>query len=267
MVNYEKIVRSSHFTFLIGEDKTPLSIHAAVLEKLSAPLHALFSNGYMKESQAKVATLDDVDVETFAAFSEFAYTNNYKTPARKCAAEKPPRSIVPKPYRISKRSWTCRPKVQTARKYCNKALYPSGTGQKDFDAFHFEDIGESFRSRKFGSKAVKSNPNLNLLLHAKLYVFSTKYLIEPLRQNCPVTIHEDLLHLGCAKASHLVLALLEYVYSNTGRTEPTGESLLRDLVIHYVASKMPILSKHEDFFAVLDPSAEMGSDLAKEMVK
>lgn len=259
-------MRSSHFTFLVGEDKTPLSIHAAVLDKLSAPLLALVSNGYMKESKAGVAILGDVDVETFAAFSEFAYTNDYKTPARKYDEEKPPRSIVRKPNRISKRTRSFRPKLQKS-KDCNKAFFPSGTSQKDFDAFHFESIGDSFQSRKFGSKAAKSNPNLNLLLHAKLYIFSTKYLIEPLRQKCLATLHEDLLHLECAKASHLIFDLLEYVYSNTGRSEPTGESLLRDLVIHFVAYKLPELSKHENFSVIMESNAKIGLDLAMEMLK
>lgn len=260
-------MRSSHFTFLVGEEKTPLSIHAAVLEKLSAPLHALVSNGYMRESQSGFAILEDVDVETFAAFSEFAYTKDYKTPARKYDAEKPPRSIVPKPNRISKRSRTVSPRLEKLRQYCNKFLYTSGTTQKDFDAFHFESIGDSFQSRKFGRKAVKSNPNLNLLLHAKLYIFSTRYLIEPLRQKCLATLHEDLLHLECATASHLVLDLLEYVYSNTGRSEPTGESLLRDLVIHFVAYKLPELSEHEGFSIIMESNAEIGLDLAMEMLK
>lgn len=65
----------------------------------------------------------------------------------------------------------------------------------------------------------------------------------------------------------MVLDLLDYTYANTGRTEPTGKSRLRDLVIHYVACKLPILAEIEEFWTILDSDSEMAVDLVSEMLK
>ncbi|EEA22060.1 hypothetical protein PMAA_058400 [Talaromyces marneffei ATCC 18224] len=73
MVNYKEIISSSHFTFLVGEKKTPLTIHPAVVKTLSAPLG--------------VATLEEVDVDTFIGFCEYVYTGAYMTPKCKYDAK------------------------------------------------------------------------------------------------------------------------------------------------------------------------------------
>lgn len=221
----------------------------------------------MKESQTRIATLDDVDVETFVAFSEFAYTNDYKTPARKNDTRAAPRSKVVKSTKIAKRNRHMNFRLQKFKQKWNGKYFASATGQKDFDDYLFESLWDSFESRTYPMVGT-SIPTSNFLLHAKLYVFSTKYLAEPVRQQCLANLHKDLrFYVLSAKNAHLILDLLDYVYSNTGRNEPTGTSSLRDLVIHYVASKMPILSKQEDFFDILDSHAEMGSDLVMEMMK
>lgn len=238
-----------------------------MLEKLSAPLHALISNGSMKESKSRTATLDDVDVETFVAFAEFAYTNDYKTPARKDDITGASSPKVAKPNRITKRHRESNTKLQKMKLKWNEKYFGSATLQMDFDDFLFESLWDSFESRTY-PKLETFTPTSNFMVHAKLYVFSTKYLAEPLRQRCLAKLHQDLRKLIIsAKNTNLILDLLDYVYSNTGRTEPTGNSALRDLVIHYAACLTPILSQHEDFFLILDSHAEMGSDLVMEMLK
>jgi hypothetical protein len=57
----------------------------------------------MKESQTGVATLEDVDLETFVAFSEFAHTNDYTTPVRESDVVGSSRRVMTKPSQISKR--------------------------------------------------------------------------------------------------------------------------------------------------------------------
>lgn len=260
-------MRSPQFTFLVGEEKIPHMIHTAVLEKLSAPLHALVSNGSMKESQTGIATLDDVDVETFIGFCEFAYTDTYQTPIRKNDAEST-RTDVAKPSRISKRCRRQNGELEKLRKQCNASYYDSVFSATDFDCYHFESLWDSFESRTFSGRVAKSTLSPNPMFHAKLCDFSTKYLIEPLREKCLKSFHSDLLdHNLTSETSYLILDLLEYVYANTGRTEPTRKSSLRDLVIHYVACQLPILSQHRDFSKILESNAEIGLDLAMEMLK
>lgn len=72
--------RSSSFDFIMGENKTRLTIHKDVLRRLSAPLAAMMDNGRMKESLEGCAILAHVEEDTFLGFSEFAYQGRYLTP-------------------------------------------------------------------------------------------------------------------------------------------------------------------------------------------
>jgi hypothetical protein len=54
---------------------------------------------------------------------------------------------------------------------------------------------------------------------------------------------------------------------HTGRGEPGGKSLLRDLVIHYAACEARTLTDDENFTILLDSNGEMGSDLAMKLVR
>lgn len=57
-----------------------MSIHAAIVQDISDPLHTLINNGHTTESLAGFATLDDVEEDTFIGFGEYAYTGQYVTP-------------------------------------------------------------------------------------------------------------------------------------------------------------------------------------------
>jgi hypothetical protein len=62
-------------------------LHIILLQSMSEPLERLMNNGRMKESTERVATLEDVDVETFGLFAEFCYTRNYRAPPKVKAAK------------------------------------------------------------------------------------------------------------------------------------------------------------------------------------
>lgn len=119
---------------------------------------------------------------------------------------------------------------------------------------------------KSSSTLAKLSPDPEILFHANVYIFATMYLIEPLRQQSLATLHHDLcaypLHKG---NSQIILDLLDFVYANTGRAEPSGQSSIRDLVIQYVSCKIDILTKNKDFFTILDSDGEIGSDLMKKL--
>ena len=76
------LLETEQFTFLVGPDHKRLNIHPGVLEHHSDPLHALISNGQMRESKEKVAVLEDIDVETFSLLAEYCYTGNYHADPR-----------------------------------------------------------------------------------------------------------------------------------------------------------------------------------------
>lgn len=81
------IVKSAHFVFLVGKDHVPLTLHQAVVYGLSEPLTAMMTNDRLKESQERVATLEDTEMDVFVGFAEFLYTGQYNTPQRETPAK------------------------------------------------------------------------------------------------------------------------------------------------------------------------------------
>ncbi|KAH6722047.1 hypothetical protein BKA61DRAFT_166843 [Leptodontidium sp. MPI-SDFR-AT-0119] len=82
-INFDKLLTSRNFQFLVGlndQDRTPFTIHTTVVETLSGPLATLM-NGSMCEALNGVATLEEVDEQTFVRFCEYAYRGDY-TPAQ-----------------------------------------------------------------------------------------------------------------------------------------------------------------------------------------
>jgi hypothetical protein len=131
-----------------------------------------------------------------------------------------------------------------------------------------ERLREEFRSQKFRGNPASSSSDPDILFHAKLYVFATKYLIIPLRKQCLKSIHRDLCNFSLNRGStSVILELLNFTYMHTGRGEPGGKSLLRDLVIHYAACEARTLADDENFAILLDSNGEMGSDLAMTLVR
>ncbi|PVH70363.1 hypothetical protein DL98DRAFT_437174, partial [Cadophora sp. DSE1049] len=74
-----RLLSSKPFQFLIGLnglDRKLFTIYIAVVESLSAPL-AVMMNGSIREAIDGVATLEDIDKQTFMRFCEFAYFRDY----------------------------------------------------------------------------------------------------------------------------------------------------------------------------------------------
>ncbi|KAE8550480.1 hypothetical protein TMatcc_008517 [Talaromyces marneffei ATCC 18224] len=280
MVNYQKIIRSPHFTFLVGHDKTPLTIHTAVVENLSAPLSSLMNNGSMLESHTKTCTLEDVEASTFIGFCEFLYTGQYVTPTKEGDERVEAGSKMEGQLdKAAVNSGFVSPinKKKHKNKLANRSSFYRNLDEwgyteieKNGNNYFFTDLWEKFISLKFDGALAKICSEPDILFHAKCYTFATKYLIEPLRQQSLATLHRDLCAypLSSPKTTNpkMILELLDFVYTNTGRAEPEGQSAIRDLVIHYVACKLRILSENENFFTILDSDAEMGSDLVKKLL-
>lgn len=277
------------------------------MQDISDPLYALINNGHMKESQTGIAVLDDIEVETFVGFCEYAYTGAYETPDLKSVS--PPESpldlqpndsvnkfedpivndeqtavaydgpepepepelepeLEPEPEYVS-------PRFQRKNKKNKYGSY--GRFEEDVESYSppqinivypYELLWERFRSRKFNSEPASVSPNPDILFHAKLYIFATKYLIEPLRQQCLASMHRDLKRFSLNRENiYLIFDLVDFVYTHTGRAEAGGKSLLRDLVIHYVACEVRTLADDEKLSELLDSNAEVGSDLVLKLVR
>lgn len=110
-----------------------------------------------------------------------------------------------------------------------------------------------------------SNPDL--LAHAKIYVFATRYLIDALREQSLKSLHRDLCTFQFASQNiSRIIDLLEYTFENTARQEPGGCYSLRKLVIDYVAYHAKNFVKHSRFRQTLDKDEEIGSEIVAKLI-
>lgn len=225
----------------------------------------------MEESRFGVAVLEDIDAEIFAAFCEFAYTGTYDTTFRK--------SLTQYPQQSNQKVWFSNPDYEdwralqaawldTDERYHEKDKYGDLELCLEYRDFSNREFQEDFRRIRPIHTQERISPLVFYYFVVKVYVFATKYLIEPLRQFCLAALHERLREYECDEFdSNEVLELLEYTYASTSNEEPTGPSLMRDLVIHYVACRFTILSKNGAFTRLLKSNAEIGTDLCIAMMK
>ncbi|KAL1986878.1 hypothetical protein VTN96DRAFT_5295 [Rasamsonia emersonii] len=78
--DFNNIIHSQPFTFLVGPNHTQLTIQSALVKHVSKPLDHLMNNGETRESKVRIAVLEEEEVEVFVAFCEYAYTNDYTVP-------------------------------------------------------------------------------------------------------------------------------------------------------------------------------------------
>jgi hypothetical protein len=72
-------IQSHQFTFFVGQEGKPIVVHAAAIAATSQQLGALIDGG-MEESATRCAKIEDVKVDDFIRFCEYAYRGDYTTP-------------------------------------------------------------------------------------------------------------------------------------------------------------------------------------------
>jgi hypothetical protein len=72
-------IQSHQFTFFIGQEGKPIVVHAAAIAATSPQLDALI-NGGMAESEKRCARIENIQVEDFIRFCEYAYRGDYTVP-------------------------------------------------------------------------------------------------------------------------------------------------------------------------------------------
>ncbi|KAH7110581.1 hypothetical protein B0J11DRAFT_204713 [Dendryphion nanum] len=78
--SFGDFIQSHQFTFLIGQESKPIVVHAAAVAATSPQLNALITGG-LRESETQCATIEDVEVEDFIRFCEYAYRGDYTVPS------------------------------------------------------------------------------------------------------------------------------------------------------------------------------------------
>lgn len=253
------------------------------------------NNGHMQESSTRVATLEDVDVDTFVGFYEFACTGDYTAPAepseegygfmdgilgltggdsegdcgKGIVSPSPQRQPIETdaPMESESDEWghTCSKKGKKGKSSFSASYWdvPAGTPVlKDRDG-----LWQRFGNLRFDLPRQTRSVPAELIYHAKLYAFAEERLIEPLKTCCLGHLHRQLQVLVLdEKNIARVLHVLYFAYEHRTRQSFSGDDRLRKLISHYVACTAGQLQHHKWFRPLLDRYGEMGSDLIHHLL-
>ena len=248
--NSISIYASAPFKFII--EGTPLYIHAALVTQVSKPLDRMI-NGYMSEAQEGFAEIKEVDEGTFVRFIQWAYNGEYEPGEFKiddsCIDQVPDGAEVP-PEEVPDEEEAV---MQDAPGGNSGAVpfFAQQPKQGMRDAFygwqlpaHQETINSSAPRMNSGPEEDYTNVFLS---HARVFVFAEKFDIQPLKalalDRLHGTLHSFWLYPECTGD---IIALLKYVYANTG--EPMdGVKDLRSLLKLYMACSKYTLMEDQGF--------------------
>jgi hypothetical protein len=311
-----------------------------VLEHLSKPLYAMATNG-MQESVDKVAKLPDVDLKTFALFSEYAYTGIYRVSVQgvnekvanntvkdwKCCgwcgasgAEYIKKDSGEQVLWKSSCGCTSATRKSTRSRFwllyclcCGSQLDPidrywyspdqrricdscDAVELEEPRALSFQRVAkEAFDSIKvysFGSMDyLGSDKDLGSLgqqldklrkrdrstneasCHAKLYLFATLYMIEPLKKICLYKLQKDLRDLSPSDENIAeIIEMLSHTYENTSADgdgvgdEGVGKEL-RQLIMEYAGWQAELLIKFVAFKEFIADGGDFAADFACALIE
>jgi hypothetical protein len=257
------------FVFLVGPEHVRFEIHSGILEELSQPLTRLMENGSMKESNERLAVLEDIDVNTFAQFASYCYSRNDRTTP---TSPSPAAEIV-----FAGRCKHCRGSYTASSKktaYCRNCILV-GFADQTSDAFANKKFGSTEYTHDdirifLDSQMPQDEPTAQLREHAKVYVLADKYLVHSLKALAIHKLHRDLVMYDMKRygVGELV-ELIRYTYTNThGVDDADGtNNELRELVATYAASKAPEILKDKDFREMLEEGGDAAFGFACFLAK
>ena len=291
------MILSPQFTFVLGADETRVTVHSAMVSKLSDHMNALISNG-MKESQEGLVKWPDVELDVFSAMYEFALTKDYGIPqmtqarSAKNAFKNPGSSqAIALPAELDDHGLepanTAGSSETEFMSYLNKADRKKSKSKRNPSRYWGDDDDEiqphnphpdsllwtQFEKLSASYPAAKQNDvveNFNPLFDAKVYCLAHERLVESLMLCSLRHMHEELSKLKAknrtVEEKKAVIEVAEFVYSNTEGRNGTANDRLRTLISSFVAADQPSLETHKDFWPLLGSCGELSSDLYRLML-
>lgn len=244
-------------------------------------------NGQMAEAQKGFAVLEEIDEGTFARFIEWTYKGYYTAATFELDTSFP--SSIPSSKECEATEWAQEPPADAdAAESTVKPRPPaylsidwsgglSKKGKKSNKAETSQELREAFLNREYTVRRevisippTRANRKVNedytevFLSHARLSVFADKYDIQALKTLAFEELHNTLaIYTLYSARSGDIVALLRYVYANTGVPARSGEDL-RTLLRDYVGYEMSVLMQDEEFS---DLMIEDGGPLLHDFMK
>jgi hypothetical protein len=258
--DWEHALSGDLFTFICSGDESseqtaPINksfrIYTNLVAKVSFVMDAMMNNGTMSESLSKIATLAEVEGQTFVLFCQWLYTGIYRLAAK-------PATLDQKRHATTRRRYctVCGESTLRAGSLCRDAcndeynyglkgqqrrvMYCIGCGEPCFGSqltYHIclsctnkelrqpiftqrEYCVEETSQEDFSAYLTNIVPSLDhsndLISHAKLYCFALQYMIEPLKQTCMHLLQRDMYCLILnADSVSAVVSLVDFTYDDT----------------------------------------------------
>ena len=249
-------------------------------------------NGPMKESSDGVATLEDVEVETFSLFCQFAYTMDYDyiQPVRSLDLSRKnevvvdgdhshdcePISVPNEPLEVPNETFPVpdEPPVMISidvgvpiskkkklisrkekfREHFELLSCYSGPTQ----SLRVPRVAPDFSNDKEASKSFRDV----FFGYAKLYTFSVRYCIEDLTNLTLSKLHHTLKSIGIPDAEIMVdiVNLIDFVFEYTQDLDHRRDPL-REMLTLYVATQIDTAHRSAEFHSLLERGGKFVSDL------
>lgn len=263
------VYASAPFKFIVQGE--PLYIHSDLVSLHSKPLDRMI-HAPVAEAQKGFATLGFVDEGTFVRFIEWAHKGYYtaadfttdEVPSPRTSGNQNHDEVVPTTQEAdfpgetirlaSEENFDFAPVIE-AEPEPEPIFWGAPLASSYKKGKKLKKRGLKEPVRQCAVKIPPPRPNQNpeedytdvFLSHAQLYVFADEYDIQQLRVLALEELHATLaIHTLYPERTGDIIALLRYVYANTGKLREGVEDV-RNLVTQYVGYEMGMLIKDPAF--------------------
>ncbi|TLD06463.1 uncharacterized protein PgNI_08520 [Pyricularia grisea] len=241
------------FRFLVGPNKSEFTIHSGLLAHHSAALKALVHGGF-QEAQDGCVTWEDVEEGVFLSFWQYAYKVDYDNPG-------PLRQTVSKHVPTAHQEISSRTdetidlEVVFAEMHRREQLTKCQLLWEDFTESFPSDIPKETRNNSDGAK----RQSWMLVHHAKVYIFADRYGIDGLMDVSLQKLGRNLVDCSSSECSDIV-DLTRYCL------EELVPERLKRMVVLYVACKVEMLWKSDEFQELVESNGEFAKILIGSML-
>ncbi|KAK7178325.1 hypothetical protein PSPO01_15634 [Paraphaeosphaeria sporulosa] len=280
-------MQSHLFTFCVGQEEKRIVVHAAAIAATSQQLSALMNNG-MEESAMRCASLDDIEVDDFSRFCEYAYRGDYTVPPWENSLPEPkPKSNENRengdedcwgsPFSKKKKGKKglaydeavpdLLPKPQCELQISSRTLFRTLFNSRNHLANRgpITAILQAFEPKANGFSWQNFTPVF--LAHARLYCFAHMRLIAPLKALTLNKLHKTLSNFKLyTNRVGDIIELARYAYLNQdlpSRSKDGSLDDLKKLVVEYIVCEIDIIGKHDTFIEYMEEGGEFVGDFWK----
>jgi len=257
---------------------------------------AVLINGNMNEASTRCAEIENVEVEDFIRFCEYAYSGDFTVPTWKQdetpntpeskadmkwpdegpAAEEPMvEEPPPPPSGSSDDGWGGVPPENVTKKKKSKTKRLIFSLREIFENRTYQVDGENPRSKVQGRLKPYTNDTVDqdfapvFLAYARLYTFAHFRAIEPLKALTLQKLHSTLKGFKLYhKRVGDIVKLAEYAYTTEdlpGRGDDGTIDSLRQLVVEYIVCEINTIGICKEFVELMEDGGEFVGDFWRIM--